>query len=52
MTHAIACKKGDTLDVLAAEFYGDRNDAIFIMAENKHAARRASSTPASGCASR
>ena len=27
-------QKGDTLDVLAAEFYADRNDAIFIMAEN------------------
>jgi LysM repeat protein len=28
-------QKGDTLDVLAAEFYADRNDAIFIMVENK-----------------
>jgi len=27
-------QKGDTLDVLAAEFYADRDDAIFIMAEN------------------
>jgi LysM repeat protein len=28
-------QKGDTLDILAAEFYADRNDAIFIMVENK-----------------
>jgi LysM repeat protein len=28
-------QKGDSLDILAAEFYADRNDAIFIMAENK-----------------
>ena len=28
-------KQGDTLELVAAEFYGDRNHAIFIMAENK-----------------
>ena len=28
-------QKGDSLDLIAAEFYGDRNDAIFIMVENK-----------------
>jgi LysM repeat protein len=28
-------QKGDSLDLLAAEFYADRNDAIFIEAENK-----------------
>ncbi len=28
-------KQGDTLDLLAAEFYGDRNKAIFIMVSNK-----------------
>ena len=44
-------KKSDTLDVIAAEFYGDRNDAIFIVAENKMKQPRASS-PASACASR
>jgi len=32
-------KKGDTLSLLAAEYYGDRNYAVFIMVENrmKHA---------------
>lgn len=28
-------KPGDTLDLIAAEFYGDRNKAIFIMVSNK-----------------
>lgn len=28
-------KKGDNLDLIAAEFYGDRNKAIFIMVSNK-----------------
>jgi len=28
-------KLGDTLDLIAAEFYGDRNKAIFIMVSNK-----------------
>ena len=28
-------RQGDTLDLIAAEFYGDRNHAIFIMAENR-----------------
>ncbi|MBA3462756.1 MAG: LysM peptidoglycan-binding domain-containing protein [Deltaproteobacteria bacterium] len=28
-------KQGDTLDLIAAEFYGDRNKAIFIMVSNK-----------------
>ncbi|HWU88508.1 MAG TPA: LysM peptidoglycan-binding domain-containing protein [Kofleriaceae bacterium] len=28
-------KPGDTLQLIAAEFYGDRNRAIFIMVENK-----------------
>ena len=28
-------KQGDTLDLIAAEFYGDRNKAIFIMVANK-----------------
>lgn len=28
-------KQGDTLQLIAAEFYGDRNKAIFIMVENK-----------------
>ena len=28
-------KQGDTLDLLAAEFYGDRGQAIFIIASNK-----------------
>lgn len=27
-------QKGDSLELLAAEFYADRNDAIFIMVEN------------------
>jgi LysM repeat protein len=27
-------QKGDSLDVLAAEFYGDHDDSIFIMVEN------------------
>lgn len=28
-------KRGDSLDLLAAEYYGDRNHAIFIMVANK-----------------
>lgn len=28
-------KKGDSLELIAAEFYGDRNKAIFIMVSNK-----------------
>jgi len=28
-------KAGDTLQLIAAEYYGDRNQAIFIMVENK-----------------
>jgi LysM repeat protein len=28
-------RQGDTLQLIAAEFYGDRNKAIFIMVENK-----------------
>ena len=28
-------KPGDTLQIVAAEYYGDRNKAIFIMVENK-----------------
>ena len=28
-------KQGDTLELIAAEFYGDRNKAMFIAAENK-----------------
>lgn len=28
-------KKGDSLELIAAEFYGDRNKAIFIMVANK-----------------
>jgi hypothetical protein len=28
-------RQGDTLQMVAAEFYGDRNKAIFIMVENK-----------------
>jgi LysM repeat protein len=28
-------RQGDTLDLIAAEYYGDHNDAIFIMVENK-----------------
>jgi len=28
-------RQGDTLDLIAAEFYGDRNKAIFIMVSNK-----------------
>jgi nucleoid-associated protein YgaU len=28
-------KQGDTLELIAAEFYGDRNKALFIAAENK-----------------
>ncbi len=31
----IRVKQGDTLALLAAEFYGDRNKAIFIMVANK-----------------
>lgn len=29
------CKEGDTLPLIAAEYYGDRKKAIFIMVENK-----------------
>jgi LysM repeat protein len=29
------CKEGDTLSLIAAEYYGDRKKAVFIMAENK-----------------
>jgi LysM repeat protein len=32
LTHKV--KKGDTLELLAAEFYGDRNHEIFIMVAN------------------
>ncbi len=28
-------RQGDTLELLAAEYYGDRNDAIFIVTDNK-----------------
>jgi hypothetical protein len=28
-------RAGDTLELIAAEYYGDRNDAVFIMVENK-----------------
>lgn len=28
-------RQGDTLQIIAAEYYGDRNKAIFIMVENK-----------------
>jgi LysM repeat protein len=28
-------RSGDTLDLVAAEYYGDHNDAVFIMVENK-----------------
>jgi LysM repeat protein len=28
-------RQGDTLELIAAEFYGDRNKAVFIAAENK-----------------
>ncbi len=28
-------RQGDTLELLAAEYYGDRNDAVFIVTENK-----------------
>jgi LysM repeat protein len=30
----IRVKQGDTLDILAAEYYGDRKNKIFILAEN------------------
>lgn len=33
MTYRV--RAGDTLDLIAAEYYGDHNDAIFIMVENK-----------------
>jgi LysM repeat protein len=32
---AYRVKQGDTLELLAAEFYGDRNKAVFILDENK-----------------
>lgn len=32
LTHVV--KKGDTLQLLAAEYYGDRQHAVFIMVEN------------------
>ena len=41
---AYRVKKGDTLDVIAAEFYGDRTRAQFIVAENK-LKNRAAFTP-------
>lgn len=28
-------RQGDSLELLAAEYYGDRNDAVFIVTENK-----------------
>jgi LysM repeat protein len=34
-------KQGDTLPLIAAEYYGDRNKAIFIMVENKIAHTKA-----------
>lgn len=34
-------KQGDTLPLIAAEYYGDRNKAIFIMVENKIAHAKA-----------
>ena len=34
-TVAYRVKQGDTLQLIAAEYYGDRNKAIFIMVENK-----------------
>ena len=34
-------RQGDTLDLIAAEFYGDRAKAVFIAAENKLARPRA-----------
>ncbi len=33
ITHKV--RAGDTLELLAAEYYGDRNDALFIMVANK-----------------
>lgn len=35
MTIAYRAKQGDSLDMIAAEMYGDRGKAVFIMAENK-----------------
>ncbi len=34
-TIAYRTKRGDTLELLAAEYYGDRNHAVFIMVANK-----------------
>ena len=34
-TQSYRVRRGDTLELVAAEFYGDRNHAIFIMVENK-----------------
>ena len=34
-------KQGDTLELIAAEFYGDRSKAVFIAAENKFTRPRA-----------
>lgn len=34
-TLAYRAKAGDTLELLAAEYYGDRNHAVFIMVANK-----------------
>lgn len=34
-TIAYRVKSGDTLELLAAEYYGDRNHAVFIMVANK-----------------
>ena len=42
----------DTLELLAAEYYGDRNDAVFIVVENKLSHAAQDSSRASGCASR
>ena len=40
-TTSYRVKKGDTLGLIAAEFYGDRGKAIFIMVENKFKHARA-----------
>lgn len=34
-TQSYRVRQGDTLELVAAEFYGDRNDALFVMVENK-----------------
>ena len=33
-TQTVRVKQGDNLDILAAEYYGDRKHKIFILAEN------------------